>query len=255
MNDQPLSAREEAIIDRLRNAPQATLEPESSARIQQQLFHEMEAMAASANATSSSISISSILKGVLALGGLVAIIVIITTVVNSPTTSDSNGSTAEYITATQTAPASEPPTNIPLNATQILESTPATTSTITLGTVTVTPSPSPLQDSTSESTPLPPLTVIEGKITALDDTTVTVFDMTIQVDADDPIWETLQVGDTVRVEGYTEFKGDMIIITAINLVVFEIDVISIDGEAVAPLPAGCKLTGFGNDRIHCKDSD
>ena len=110
------------------------------------------------------------------------------------------------------------------------------------------PVPPTLTPIPATPSPVPPLTVIEGPVTVINDRTITVFDMNIQVDPNDPILLELEVGDVVRVEGVAEFDGTVVVIAAVNIVVVEYD------DILIPLPAGCKLTGFGNGRIRCKGS-
>lgn len=93
-----------------------------------------------------------------------------------------------------------------------------------------------------------PLIVIEGPIDEININIVTIFDIDIVLEPDDPILLELQVGDVVRIEGLSDFDGNVIVIVVVNIVIVEVDFITVN------LPANCKLTGLGNGNIRCKGS-
>ncbi|MCI0710211.1 MAG: hypothetical protein L0154_08615 [Chloroflexi bacterium] len=94
-----------------------------------------------------------------------------------------------------------------------------------------------------------PLMVIEGPVSEININIITIFDINIELAPDDPLLLQLQLGDIVRVQGSANFNGNIVVIVVVNVVIVEFDNI-----IFVNLPAGCKLTGFGNGQIRCKGS-
>jgi hypothetical protein len=103
------------------------------------------------------------------------------------------------------------------------EATPETTPEATPE-VTDTPTPT--------ATPGLPITIIiEGPIETINVNIITIYDIDIEVDINDPILTVIQIGDIVRVEGDTIIDGDTIIVIAIVVVIVDVDVVvNVDGE-------------------------
>jgi hypothetical protein len=84
-------------------------------------------------------------------------------------------------------------------------------------TVTITPTPLPTL------TPLATvknITVIEGAVEVIDGNVVTIFGVEVQVAPDDPLLNTIQIGDVIRVEGNT----DGVVVLATTIIHVNIDV-------------------------------
>ena len=99
------------------------------------------------------------------------------------------------------------------------------------------PDPEATPEATPEVTPdvddgddadLPITIVIEGPVEAININIVTIFDIDIEVDPDDPILNVIEIGDTIRVEGDTTGTGDTIIIVAINITIINVEIFSND---------------------------
>jgi hypothetical protein len=99
--------------------------------------------------------------------------------------------------------------------------TPTFTPTVT-GTLTVTPV------ATATSTPNPnglPITIIiEGPVQAININIITIYNINIQLDPNDPNLQIIQIGDIVHIEGNTQDLNGTIIIIAINIVIINVDI-------------------------------
>jgi hypothetical protein len=95
--------------------------------------------------------------------------------------------------------------------------------------------------------------VIEGPVDSINVNIITIFGIDIEVDPNNPILTQIRIGDTIRVEGDVLGDGATLIIIAVNIIIIDVDVVIVD-QSGAPVvvPSGCKLTGFGNNRIRCK---
>ena len=253
MNNDQFTPEEQALIERLQNAPQPRLRQAAFDRIQQQMLLEMDVISAAPPAPKTMTLTPKIVVPVAFVITTLIVIIALTlgndeaqapsntpTIIN-PTTAQDIEVTAEATEALST-PVPEP------------TSTPTVEAELTEAPVPVTATSTALPSLTSEPEAAAPLIVIEGPVTAINANSITIFDMNIQVDAASPIWADIQIGDTVRVEGDADTDGNLIIV-AVNITVIETDVILVDGAPVVGLPAGCKLTGFGNGNIRCKGSD
>jgi len=126
-------------------------------------------------------------------------------------------------------------------------STPTTTPTVTPeSTSEVTPSATPTPGTPTPGTPTPTLTttptstgmpviiVIEGPVQAININIITIYNINIQVDVNDPILTVIQIGDIVRVSGNIVDDDDdgntTIIIIAVTVVIVNVDVVIIDGD-------------------------
>ncbi len=71
---------------------------------------------------------------------------------------------------------------------------------------------------------LPPVTiVIEGPVQAINVNIITIYNIDVEVDQNDPILTQIAIGDVIRVEGSSVSSGDTIIIVAVNIVIINID--------------------------------
>ncbi|MBZ0278785.1 MAG: hypothetical protein K8I60_21750 [Anaerolineae bacterium] len=106
----------------------------------------------------------------------------------------------------------------------------------------VTPTPPPVEETpeaTPESTPeatdepdddLQITIIIEGPVQSVNINIITIYNINIEVEPDDPILTVIQVGDVIRVEGNVAQRGDTIVIVVINLIFINVDVVVLDGE-------------------------
>jgi hypothetical protein len=99
----------------------------------------------------------------------------------------------------------------------------------------VTPEATP--EATPETTPdpddVPVIIVIEGPVQAININIITIYNINIQVDADDPILTVIQIGDIVRIAGNIAGDDDgddtTIVIIAVTIVIINVDVVILDG--------------------------
>ncbi len=83
------------------------------------------------------------------------------------------------------------------------------------------------------ATSLPVTIIIEGPVQIINANIVTIYDIDIEINADDPILNVIQIGDFIRVEGDTRLDDDQqsLIVIAIFVVVVDVDVvINVDGD-------------------------
>lgn len=101
---------------------------------------------------------------------------------------------------------------------------------------TPTPTPEATQESTPEvtpeSTPMPEVTVepgspviivIEGPVQAININIITIYNINIQLDPNDPNLKIIKVGDIVHIEGTPTGNGNIIII-AVTVIIINVDV-------------------------------
>jgi hypothetical protein len=70
---------------------------------------------------------------------------------------------------------------------------------------------------------------LEGPVESIDDNEIVVNGITVEADPDDPILDTLQVGDFVSIQGNFEVSGTVIVLVVVNLTVInEVEVIEDD---------------------------
>lgn len=80
---------------------------------------------------------------------------------------------------------------------------------------------------------LPITIIIEGPVEAIIGNIIVIFGINIELDPDDPILLTIQIGDILRIEGDTISEGDTIIIIAVIIVIIDQQIIEDDtGEWV-----------------------
>ncbi len=141
-------------------------------------------------------------------------------------------------------------------------------------TATLTPTPTP----TGTLTVTPPSTdddgdiviVIEGPVQAININIITIYNINIEVNPNDPILTIIQIGDVIRVAGSVVNRGTTIVIVAVNIIIVDVDIVVIDNSVIwrddgscrnpppawAPAngwrrrcePGGSRGRGRGNDR-------
>jgi len=105
-----------------------------------------------------------------------------------------------------------------------------------------TPNPEATQESTPEatpeSTPIPEVTVepgspviivIEGPVQAININIITIYNINIQLDPNDPNLKIIKVGDIVHIEGTPTGTGNVIII-AVTVIIINVDVNPTTGD-------------------------
>ncbi|MCX9077983.1 MAG: hypothetical protein OIN84_08410, partial [Candidatus Methanoperedens sp.] len=105
--------------------------------------------------------------------------------------------------------------------------------TVPVPTPTFTPTTTP-PTATPEGTPAPtptataglPVTIIvEGPVQTINVNIITIYDIDITINADDPVLTQIQIGDFVRVEGDVLENVGTIVVVAVTVFVVEVDVI------------------------------
>ena len=111
-----------------------------------------------------------------------------------------------------------------VNCAPVPTATPSTPEATPLVTPQVTP------EATSDD--LPVIIVIEGPVQAININIITIYNINIEVKADDPILTVIRVGDVIRVHGNVVSSGATIVIVAINIIVVDTDIVIVDGNLV-----------------------
>jgi hypothetical protein len=99
--------------------------------------------------------------------------------------------------------------------------------------VTQTPAPEATVEVTVEPGP-GIIIVIEGPVEEVNVNIITIYDIDIRVDADDPVLTVIRIGDVLRIEG--ELTGDdddddtTINLVAINIIFINVEVFVVDGQ-------------------------
>jgi hypothetical protein len=105
--------------------------------------------------------------------------------------------------------------------------------------VTATPSPeqTPDPEATPEATDQPDdddgdiIIVIEGPVQSINVNIITIYNINIELDDDDPLLTVIQIGDVIRVEGnLTEGDNNTIIIVVVNIIFVNVEVVVQDGQ-------------------------
>jgi hypothetical protein len=101
-----------------------------------------------------------------------------------------------------------------------------------------------------------PIIIVEGPIQEINVNIITIFDIDIEVDINDPILRNIHIGDVIRVEGDMTGDGTTIVIVAVTIIIVDIDIVVI-GAPSGPIfvPHGCKITGIGNNNPRLKCSN
>lgn len=103
-------------------------------------------------------------------------------------------------------------------------------------TLTPTPGPSATPPAGASPTPiattLPTIIVIEGPVQAINVNIITIYNINIQIDANDPILAQIHVGDFVRVEGSTITGTTSFVVVAVNIYIVNADVVITNNDEV-----------------------
>jgi hypothetical protein len=123
-------------------------------------------------------------------------------------------------------------TTLPTRTSPAVISSPIPSQTPTLtttSTVTLSPTSLPTLAATISPTPLPTttvstITVIEGPVEKIDGNIITIYGTQVQVPSNDPILSNLKVGDVLHIEGDSEVGTTQIVIVATTIEVTNGDV-------------------------------
>jgi len=101
-----------------------------------------------------------------------------------------------------------------------------------------------------------PIIVIEGPVQAINVSSITIFDIDIEVDSSASVLTQIRIGDTVRVEGVSSFGSDTIVIVAVDITIVQTTLVVIQNNiaggviSIPSLPPSCKRTK--NGKVTCK---
>jgi hypothetical protein len=213
--DDQFTPEEQAVIQELRNDSRPKLRPQRVDAIRQQVFAEMDTVFTHPSQPQPPSPIS------LHTGLIIAIIVIVVVIV-----------IAILIAAPRLTPSS-PPSALP-GATATSGATLTPESTVSATQVPIT--------STAD-----PIIVVEGPVQSINANIITIFNINIQVDSNDPILTQIQIGDNLHVEGHAVSQGNTIIIVAINVTIVN-EIIVNPASGATALPPNCKITPKGHIR-------
>jgi hypothetical protein len=93
---------------------------------------------------------------------------------------------------------------------------------------TPTPGPSPTATATSSGTTI----VIEGPVQVINVNIITIYDINIQVNANDPVLTNIHLGDFVRVEGNAVNNTTVLIVQAVTVFVVNVDVVITNNNVI-----------------------
>lgn len=91
-----------------------------------------------------------------------------------------------------------------------------------------TQTPEATPETTETPTPIPglPITIIvEGPVQTINVNVITIYDIDITIDANDPVLTQIQIGDLVRIEGDVLEHVDTLVVIAVTVFVIDVDVI------------------------------
>lgn len=87
------------------------------------------------------------------------------------------------------------------------------------------------------------IVVIEGAVQAINGNTIRIFDTDIVIDSDNPALALIEIGKSVRIEGYSEMRDNIVVIIAVD--------VSVE-QPLSTLPPSCKITKKGHMRCSKK---
>jgi hypothetical protein len=266
MSEQEFTPQELALIERIKNAPQPTLGHDAFERLRAQVIAEVDALPPSTPPSQPGTSLPAPTMIVIAVMVVVIIVsILILTSTRSQAPQPTQPPSATGVTATPASPTTAPTLSATPVSSEVLpvQPAPASTSSPTAGaTLEPTHMPQPTSESTAETTPeeTPPVTatgagaentliVLEGPVQSINVNVITVFDVQLQVNPDDPILANLHIGDNVHVEGRMVQDGDVFIVVVVNITRIDVAAPPSNPPNAGPLPANCKISK--NGKIKC----
>ena len=88
------------------------------------------------------------------------------------------------------------------------------------------------------------IVVIEGPVEKIEGNIITIFNIDIQLEENDPILVTLKIDDVLHVEGTTLVMGDTVIIVVVNIYIINVPIIIYEDA-----PSNCRVTPKG--KVKC----
>ena len=79
---------------------------------------------------------------------------------------------------------------------------------------------------------LPVTIVIEGPVQNININIITIYDIDIEINPDDPLLTVIQLGDHIHIEGNMQDQGDTIIIVAVTIIIIDVDIVIGDDNTV-----------------------
>lgn len=199
MSDDQFTPTEQALIRRLQAAPQRHLSPRTLDAIRQKILVELDHPASFTPQRTNSTLLS--VRFVLALAAAVTLIAVIGLLLRYSSQSESSGvspASPTQVAIVNTVVPTESAT--PVNTAPPTEVTPSAAVPTIRAVITNATEPAP-QATHTPASPAETVVVIEGPVQSFDNTSITIFDVSIQVTPGHPILNMISVGDTVRVEG------------------------------------------------------
>ena len=99
---------------------------------------------------------------------------------------------------------------------------------------------------------MPVTIVVEGPVEAINVNVITIFNINVEVEPEDPVLHEIHIGDHVRVEGNPRAMGDTIIIVAVNITIVNVIVVENNPDVIIVnpgVPSGCRISK--NGKIKC----
>jgi hypothetical protein len=247
MLDDLFTPEETAVIQRLRHAPPPELKPQAFRAIQQRLLQELDAL--SGRQPPSQPRSMPAAPIVLAIGVVVVVIIIVVSVLVASQQKPSGTLTLTPPPGFTATPAPAPSVVVgKTSAGPASQGESQPTQEVPGSTVQATSGATAGSTATPEATEPAVILVLEGPVQKVSSDGITVFDMEIRLDPDDPILKLIQVGKMVHVEGYPETSNGVIVVIVINIVIQN------DNPAVSPgLPPGCKMSKNGHIKCSKKE--
>ena len=238
MSEVQFSPVEQALIERLQNAPQPRLSSDKAAAIRHQMLASVDAGTIPPRTFLNSRQLL-----IIAVGLAFAIVVLVILILPQDNRTDENASPATVV----------PTSTIPTETVVPTMTSPVTAeATAAIHTETAIPT---LQATQVTETPIlqpsdvvDPAVLIEGPISEIDVNSIIIFGIVIQIN-DNTVLSDLQIGDFVRVEGQTIIIGETVMVNAITIVIVNIEETG-GGSIEGGLPPSCKRSKKG--KITCK---
>ena len=231
--DDQFTPEEYDVIQQLRNDPRPKIKQQVVDTLRQQVFAEMDTLFPLSPQPKPPLPIVTLIGVMIAILVIIIVIVIVSSVISAPK--------QELPQLTSTVPSEVvTPTLLPTpeaDATNTNEPTIEATQTQA-----IVPISTPLPIATDDDT----IIIIEGPVQAISVNIITIFNINVQVDSNDPILTQVQIGDNVRVEGHAVPQGNTIIIIAVNVTIVNVIIVNPPQGGSPGLPPGCKITPKGH---------
>lgn len=234
MIDDQFTPDEQVLIEQLQNAPQPALKPAAFDAIRQRMFEAMDNPLPPQPSQPGGVNLPRPVFIALTVGliGLVTVIIILAAILLGGTPASSvsptSGQTPTQIESTGvTISPAVTSTTIQLSNTPSASDTPDSTATQTPMANPTTAIPIPSEELTLTGTPSDiqdMMIVVEGPVSDIQLNVITIYDLEIVLQPDDPILSLIQIGDEVRVEGVVEENEGVIVVVAVTVTSINVEV-------------------------------